>query len=81
MEEDKEYRCGSCDTMTVSMKLEWDRMMTRYEEELFAVYTCCRCGGTLSLETDRRSNDKDYGDTIDVEGGYDVRICPDRGEI
>lgn len=82
MEEDKEYRCGSCDTMTVSMEVEWGRMMTRDYDELFHDYTCCRCGGTLSLEADRRSNHKEWGDTIYVEGGYDEAFtCFGCGDI
>ncbi len=82
MEEDKEYRCGSCDTMTVSMEVEWGRMMTRDYDELFHDYTCCRCGGTLSLEADRKSNHKDYGDTIYVEGGYNEAFtCFGCGDI
>lgn len=69
MKTEREYKCEECGTMSVTMVLKWDKVSTRDEEELFAVFECCECNGELWLEANEEIKKFEYGDTIHVEGG------------
>jgi len=40
---DEDYKCGNCKEWSVSASLEYHRLMTKYDEELFEVLTCSIC--------------------------------------
>ncbi len=59
---DKDYKCSVCGTWTVSCSLDWGRPGNSYDEILYDIFTCNKCGAECSYP----SNNKEYkeGDTI-----------------
>lgn len=56
MEED--YKCGKCDTWTVSLSQDWGVPCNSYDEIMYDIYTCSKCQSECSSP----SRDKEYKD-------------------
>jgi len=61
----EDFKCSKCDDFTVSKDIEWAVPGTEYDEVMYNVYTCSKCGGTCSIR--ERDDTTEEGDYVHIE--------------